>query len=29
MEKRENRMGEIWKSISRVTCDEVTGVDRR
>jgi hypothetical protein len=29
MERRENRIGEIWKAISRGTCDEVTGMDRR
>jgi hypothetical protein len=29
MERRENRMGVIWKAISRGTCDEVTGIDRR
>jgi hypothetical protein len=29
MERREIRMGEIVKAISRRTCDEVTGVDRR
>jgi hypothetical protein len=28
MERREIRMGEICKAISRGTCDEVIGVDR-
>jgi hypothetical protein len=29
MERKENRMAQIWKAISRGTCDEMTGVDRR
>jgi hypothetical protein len=29
MERREKRIGEICKAISRGSCDEVTGVDRR